>query len=183
MAFIDPRLARAETARLHLRMPRESDFEAWARWMGDQRLTTFLLGVQSREDAFRNLAMMIGHWHLRGFGMWTMVDKASGSPVGRGGLWQPEGWPGLEIGWLVAPEAQGLGYATEMAQAAASLAFEVLHVDSVISLIHPDNAKSIAVAKRIQAQRAESALMRGINVDVYRLPRTKHVSATNRQSS
>ena len=44
--------------------------------------------------AWRNVAMMVGHWHLRGYGQWTVVEKGSGEVIGRVGLWNPEGWPG-----------------------------------------------------------------------------------------
>ena len=53
------------------------------------------------------MAYFVGHWELRGFGQWALVEQATGELVGRAGLLQPEGWPGLEVGWLVAARALG----------------------------------------------------------------------------
>ena len=44
---------------------------------------------------------MIGHWELRKFGMWTVEDKELGQFIGRIGLFNPEGWPGIEVGWTL----------------------------------------------------------------------------------
>ena len=156
-----------------MRLPAEADLDAWARWMGDAETMKYLGtgAVMSRDDAWRNLAMMIGHWHLRGFGMWLMEEKATGKPVGRGGLWQPEGWPGLEVGWLVAPEARGKGFATEMAHVALDSAFSVLGRSEVLSLILPENQKSIEVAQRIGCTFAKEIELRGFKVSQYAVSR------------
>ena len=61
------------------------------------------------------MALFIGHWALRGYGIW--VVEREGALIGRIGLWQPEGWPGLEVGWLLGRDAWGHGYATEAARA------------------------------------------------------------------
>jgi len=61
----------------------------------------------------------------------------------------PEGWPGLEVGWLVARSHWGRGLATEGGRASLAHAFETLGVDHVISLIRPDNAASIRVAEKL----------------------------------
>ncbi len=169
MTAIDPRLLHWQTARLDLRMPEASDAPAWVRWTGDAETMRFMGAPLGPEDAWRNLAMMVGHWHLRGFGMWTMVERATGRRLGRGGLWQPEGWPGLEIGWLVDRDFRGQGYAIEMAQAAAQAAFEVFDASEVISLILEDNVKSIRVAERLGSTRHRLETVRGFVCWSYRL--------------
>ncbi len=68
---------------------------------------------------------------------------------GRIGLWNPEGWPGLEVGWLLDRAYWGRGLATEGARAALNYAFTTLRADHVISVIHPENTRSIRVAERI----------------------------------
>jgi RimJ/RimL family protein N-acetyltransferase len=69
--------------------------------------------------------------------------------VGRAGLWQPEGWPGLEVGWVLGRRWWGHGFATEAARAALDHAFCSLDARRVISLIHPENGRSIRVAERL----------------------------------
>ena len=66
---------------------------------------------------WRNAAIMAGHWALHGFGMFVVEEKASGTFVGRVGPVYPPGWPGFEVGWGIATEFRGKGYAVEAARA------------------------------------------------------------------
>lgn len=144
-----------ETDRLLLRMFRETDLDAYADMCADPDVMRFLSGYpQSREEAWRNMAMVVGHWQLRGFGLWAVEEKSTGDFIGRVGCWKPEGWPGMEIAWTLRQASWGRGFATEAARAALRYAFEVLKQKHVISLIHPENGPSIRVARRI-GQRLE----------------------------
>ncbi len=139
-----------ETERLLLRMWREDDFEAYAEICADPEVMRYLGGKPlSPLDAWRNMAMMVGHWHLRGYGHWVVEEKASGKFIGRIGFLNAEGWPGFELGWTLARHAQGKGYATEGARRALEYAFTELDREHVISLINPLNAASIRVAERL----------------------------------
>src|SRR3954466_11834058 len=102
-----------ETERLILRGWRNEDFEAYAAMLADPEVGRTLGGVQTRTDAWRNFAMVVGHWTLRGFGFWAVERKSDGAVIGRIGLWQPEGWPGLEVGWTLASTYWSQGYASE----------------------------------------------------------------------
>ena len=140
-----------ETERLRLRALRIDDLDAYAAMYADPEVMRFLeqgtpLG---RDAAFRSMAGHLGHWQLRGYGQWALQERAGGRFVGRAGLWQPEGWPGLEIGWVLSREAWGNGFATEAASAAIDFAFDIVGAEAVISLIRPDNIGSIRVAERI----------------------------------
>lgn len=144
-----------ETERLVLRMFRESDTDAYAEMLSDPEVMRFLGGKPlPRAEAWRNMAMVLGHWHLRGYGMWAVEEKATGEMVGRVGCWYPEGWPGLEVGWTLRRRFWGRGYATEAARASINYAFDVLGRARVISLIAPENVNSIRVAERL-GERAE----------------------------
>jgi RimJ/RimL family protein N-acetyltransferase len=143
------------TARLILRAHRADDFEPYAEMMADAGVARFLTfdgQPQSRGDAWRTLAAVIGCWTLRGFGMWAVEERATRRYIGRVGPWQPEGWPGFEIGWGTVPEAQGKGYATEAAVAAAVWSFATLGVDRILHIIRPDNGPSQAVARKLGAR-------------------------------
>lgn len=141
-----------ETERLILRPPTLDDFEAFVAFQADAESMRFLGGVQPRALAWRNLMGLAGAWSLNGFAMFSVVEKASGRWVGRLGPWMPEGWPGTEVGWGVAREFAGRGYATEGAAAAMDWAFEHLGWTDVIHTIDPANAASIAVAKKLGAR-------------------------------
>src|ERR1041384_2673427 len=125
-----------ETERLVLRMFRESDTAAYAEMVGDAEVMRFIGGkVMSRQEAWRNMAMVLGHWHLRGYGFWAVEERASGELVGRVGCWQPGGGPSLEVGWTLRRAFWGGGYATEAARVALGHAFTALEQTHVISLI------------------------------------------------
>ena len=79
----------------------------------------------------------------------TVIEKATGRWVGRVGPWQPEGWPGTEVGWSIAREAWGRGYAPEAAAASTDWAFDHLGWSEVIHTIDPDNANSKTVAAKL----------------------------------
>ena len=79
----------------------------------------------------------------------SVIEKDSGRWLGRIGPWQPEGWPGTEVGWSLVRSAWGQGYAVEAAEAAIDWAFEALGWDEVVHVIAVDNVRSQAVAKRL----------------------------------
>jgi len=103
----------------------------------------------SRMEAWRHMAVLVGHWQLLGYGHWAVEEKATGEFIGRIGFLNPEGWPGFELGWTLAHHAQSKGYATEGAQRALEYAFTEMDREHVISLIDPLNAASIRVAERL----------------------------------
>jgi RimJ/RimL family protein N-acetyltransferase len=138
-----------ETARLILRPPEERDLDGFAAMMEDEEAARFVGGQQSRSGAWRGMAAMAGSWALRGYGMFSVIEKASGDWVGRVGPWQPEGWPGAEVGWGFHRSAWGKGYATESAAAAIDWAFDDLGWDDVIHCIAPANRPSARVAERL----------------------------------
>ena len=143
-------IPRLETERLILRECRPEDFEAFAASMADPEVVRFIHGEpMSRSDAWRAFAYGIGHWCLRGYGSWAVERKSDGAFVGRVGLVNPEGWPGLEVGWTLGKPYWGQGYATEAAKVAMAYTFLTQPLDRVISCIDPGNRPSQAVAQRL----------------------------------
>jgi len=140
-----------ETARLLLRPPEAGDLDGFDALMGCEESSHFIGGPAPRATTWRTLATMVGSWALKGFGMFSVIEKASGRWVGRLGPWQPEGWPGTEVGWGLVRDAWGRGYATEGATAAIDWAFGTLGWDDVIHTIDPENLPSIEVARRLGA--------------------------------
>ncbi|RMF17756.1 MAG: N-acetyltransferase [Gammaproteobacteria bacterium] len=160
------------TERLILRTFSPDDFEVYAALMADPRLMEYVGDgkPQTRGQAWANLALLMGHWHMRGYGLWAVVLRDSGRLIGRCGLWHPEGWPGVEIGWMLAREYWGQGYATEAASAVLAYAQQQRLAESLVSLIHPSNARSIAVAQRLGGRFERTLPLRGQHVSLYRIP-------------
>lgn len=147
-----PRLATApsiETERLVLRIPVRADFDRFAEMFEDAEAARHIGGTLVRAAAWRRFLQMPGAWALQGFAMFSVVEKETGLWIGQAGPWQPEGWPGTEIGWSFHRSAWGHGYATEAAAAAMHWAFEHLGWTDVIHSITPANRASQAVATRI----------------------------------
>ena len=175
-----------ETPRLLLRPPHASDLDAFVDIHEDPEVIRYLtpLGQSAgRSAGWRMLALLIGHWQLRGYGQWTVLEKSTREVIGRVGLWNPEGWPGLEVGWVIRRSRWGNGFATEAAREAVRFAFEDVRADHLISLIRPDNARSIRVAEKIGETFERTHLMDGTALHVYGLHRpaaraTTSVSAT-----
>lgn len=159
-----------ETTRLILRPPRSEDFEPWAAMMADEEAARFIGGRQSRAEAWRTLCTMSGAWTIRGFSVFSVIDKQSGRWIGRIGPWQPEGWPGTEVGWALDRAAWGKGYAFEGAAAAIDWAFETLGWTEVIHCIAPENLRSIALAERLGSRWQRRELLpapRNIWIEIY----------------
>lgn len=162
-----------ETERLLLRPFREEDFEAYAAFCADAEVMRYLSShgrPLSRNDAWRQMATFIGHWQLRGYGIWAAVEKPSGTFIGRVGLWNPEGWPGLEVGWMLGRAWWGKGLATEGGRASIDYAVRVLGADHILSVIHPDNAASIRVAQKLGSHFERNAVVGGVDVVIYGQP-------------
>jgi RimJ/RimL family protein N-acetyltransferase len=161
-----------ETERLTLRMWREDDFEGYARICADEEVMRYIGGkAYSRLEAWRSMAYMIGHWHLRGYGHWAVEEKASGHFIGRMGFFNPEGWPGFEVGWTLARESWGRGYASEGARRMLDYAFTEMDRDHVISLIHPENRASIKVAEKMGEKVEGQTEVLGVPVLIYGISR------------
>lgn len=157
------------TERLTLRGWRESDLDAYADLMSDER-SRFVGGPMGREDAWRKMAAIAGHWMLRGFGTFAIEAHADNRFCGYCGPWFPYGFPEPEIGWAVAPAEEGKGIATEAARAALAFAFHTLGWQTAASFIAAENISSIRVAERLGAKLDGTTEIRGRICQVWRHP-------------
>jgi len=164
-----------QTDRLLLRIFRLEDFEPYAQMLADPEVQRYLGDGKpaSRSEAWRSMAMLLGHWQLLGFGLWAVEERASGVLIGRIGLFNPEGWPGVELGWMLRRESWGQGLATEGARAALTYAFTELLQPHIISMIRPDNTASIRVAEKLGEQLEDRIEFRGDDALVYGISRER----------
>jgi RimJ/RimL family protein N-acetyltransferase len=169
-----------DTARLLLRPPQAADAAPLLEIHQDPAVVKYVLFGTTQAGitgAWRSVAMMIGHWHLRGYGQWTVVERESGDVIGRVGLWYPEGWPGLELGWIIRRERWGCGFATEAAEAALVWTWDHVATDHVISIIQPDNHRSIRVAEKIGETPERREVVNGVESVVYGIRRPPGAAA------
>jgi RimJ/RimL family protein N-acetyltransferase len=144
-----------ETRRLKLRMWQESDIAPNTAMLADPASGRFITADgKSVTDEFvgwRNAAVMAGHWALHGFGYFVVEEKSTGRFAGRVGPWVPPGWPGFEVGWGIARDFRGKGYAVEATRAALNWVFATFEIDRIIHCIDRENLPSQAVARRLGA--------------------------------
>jgi len=140
-----------ETERLLLRQFREQDFDAYFRIAShpDVRRAFHRVDRPSRDETWRSMAMLAGVWTIRGYGYWAVELKETGELIGRVGAWFPLWYPEVEVGWLIARERWGSGYATEAGAETLRQVFANLGVEHASSLIHPDNVASRRVAEKL----------------------------------
>lgn len=146
------------TDRLILRPPAAEDFDAFAAFAADEEAARFVGGALPRTLAWRQLAAIAGAWVLRGYSMFSVIDRRSGRWIGRVGPWEPEGWPGKEVGWGIVPDAQRRGFAKEAATAAIDWAFDHAGFVDVIHCIEPENAPSIGLARSLGSTRLRAGV-------------------------
>jgi RimJ/RimL family protein N-acetyltransferase len=160
-----------ETARLILRPWRASDIADNTAMLSDPGTARFITpdhkAITSELKGWRNAAVIAGHWALHGFGMFAVEEKSSSRYVGRVGPYCPPEWPGFEVGWGIAKEYRGQGYALEAARAAIDFAFANFTVDRIIHCIDPVNAASQAVARRLGAENEGPGELEGDTVDIW----------------
>ena len=167
-----------DTSRLLLRPPAVEDAEALLEIHQDpevvaSKLVTLTEPLGGVDQALRNIDRMARHWQTRGYGMWSVVENASGQVIGCVGYHHPDGWPGIDLGWIFHRSRWGNGFATEACRAAIEWAWQNTRIDHIISLIAPDNIQSIRIATKIgeSFERADVDPVHGEKVHVYGIRR------------
>jgi RimJ/RimL family protein N-acetyltransferase len=160
-----------ETERLILRPWRGTDIEPNTAMLADPLSGRFITADgKPITDAFvgwRNAAIMSGHWVLHGVGMFVVEERSTGTFVGRVGPWFPPGWPAFEVGWGIASEFRGKGYALEAARAALDWSFATFELDEIIHTIDRENTASQAVARRLGAEKGREHDLFGHVADIW----------------
>ena len=164
-----------ETARLRLRPFRESDLAGQAEILADPDVVRHLGGTPlSREDSWRRMLCAPGLWALLGYGYWEVERREDGAFAGQVGFadfkrdMQPsiEGLP--EMGWILAPWAQGHGFASEAVAAGLAWAERTLAAPEIVAIIDPENSASIRVAEKTGFDVREDATYRGEPILLFR---------------
>jgi len=142
-----------ETPRLILRRWREEDLHPFAKLNADARVCAFLTGTLTSEESNEAVKRIEAHFEREGFGLWALEIKGGPRFIGYTGLLRPSFaahfTPCVEIGWRLAFEFWGQGYATEAARRALRDGFETLGLAEIVAFTVPDNRRSRAVMERL----------------------------------
>jgi RimJ/RimL family protein N-acetyltransferase len=152
-----------ETNRLLLRLPENSDIDAWTAMLTDQDVARYLgPPIDSRGAVATHIQAIRDRHEADGFGLLAVVRKEDGRVIGRSGflVWDKRTWSPttlreagnhaeVEIGWTLVRDCWGFGYATEAGEACRDHGFDELHLRRIAAVIQHDNQRSIAVARRL----------------------------------
>ncbi|RAX43635.1 GNAT family N-acetyltransferase [Arthrobacter sp. AQ5-06] len=144
------------TDRLRFRQMTSADLDSMSALLGDPTVMTYYPAPKSRDEAAQWIAWNEANYATHGYGLW-IVETHDGEFLGDCGLtWQHvNGHCELEAGYHMRAEVQGRGYATEAAAACKDFARDVLHVQRLVAIIHPDNLASRRVAEKIGMRHIE----------------------------
>ncbi|MEG3124773.1 GNAT family N-acetyltransferase [Sphingomonas sp. GB1N7] len=161
-----------QTARLTLRCPTVDDFPIYREFYSDAEASSFYGGPIDTAAAWRRLAFDIGHWALRGHGMWSVVERASDRMIGGCGLLWPEGYPRSELTWWILPAARRQGFASEASAAVIAFGYEVLGWSTIETHMKDENVAAHLLAARLGSRIiAREVFPDGIARDVHAFPK------------
>ena len=157
-----------ETERLRLRPHQSDDFADCVAMWSDPAVVRYTIGDPSppQRTWIRILAYR-GHWALLSYGYWAVEEKASGRYVGELGFadFKRDMVPPIdatpELGWVLAPQFHGKGYATEALGAAVAWGDNHFAQRRTICIIHPDNHRSFRVAEKLGYKGISTATLNG----------------------
>ncbi|MBC7816899.1 MAG: GNAT family N-acetyltransferase [Planctomycetaceae bacterium] len=141
------------TDRLVLREWRDEDLEPFAALNSDPEVMRFLTKLMSRVESDHRVEQIREHFRDHGFGKWAVEVRDAARFIGFVGIerasFEAPFTPSVEIGWRLAREAWGQGFATEAARAAITFGFEKRGLNEIVSFTVPDNAPSRRVMERL----------------------------------
>jgi RimJ/RimL family protein N-acetyltransferase len=156
-----------ETERLLLRLPEHPDVDAWTAMLTDREVTRYLgPPIDSRDAVSAHIRTTRERHEADGLGLLAVVRKEDGRVIGRSGFlaWDTRTWTPstlrearehaeVEIGWTLARECWGFGYATEAGEACRDHGFAKLRLRRIAAVIQHENERSVAVARRLGMKR------------------------------
>lgn len=141
------------TPRLRLRQWRDADREPFARLNADPQVMRFFAATQTREQSDRSIAVWTEELEQRGWSNWAVERIDDGRFIGFVGLTVPRRvlpfTPCVEVGYRLAKEAWGQGFATEAGREALRYGFEALGLAEVVSFTAKLNVPSQGVMQRL----------------------------------
>lgn len=142
-----------ETKRLILRQWKRSDFEPFAAMSNDPRVMEFFPKMLTRQESDNLIGIFQNRIEKQGFGFWALELKTTGEFIGFTGLSKPifktHFTPCVEIGWRLAFEHWGKGYATEAALESLRYGFEELALAEIVAFTAVNNVRSRHVMEKL----------------------------------
>ncbi len=158
-----------ETERLILKMFKEPDWKDIHELYSDPECVKYTVRQPFKEsETWQKIASFLGHWQLRGYGLYAIEEKLSTKVAGFAGPYYPIDWPEPEIQWSLSRMFWGKGYASEAVVAIKKMLTEYLPEISFISIIHPGNENSKKLAKKLNCVYEKDFFFKDDTWNIYR---------------
>lgn len=153
-----------ETERCLVRETTVEDVEEFYRIYREPSITEFMEPLYEEPERERNYARdyIDKVYGFYGFGIWTVLSKADEQVIGRAGICYREGYEDPEIGFLMAVDKQGLGYATEVCQSILQYGHEVLGFERILAFVQPANKASLRVCEKLGMSSLGETQLQGV---------------------
>jgi len=158
-----------ETRRLILRGPQPDDYPNFRATFASYR-SRYMGGPLNPYETWMLYAAEIGHWEIRGFGMWMIHDRDTDETLGMAGGWHPAMWPEREIAWIIWPEKSGHGFALEAVDACRRYFYNEQGWEGAVSYLDAHDLDSVRLAERLGCERDADAKTLSDDDSVYRHP-------------
>lgn len=167
-----------ETERLILRPINESDIDGIFAMRADVDVMRFIREPIGRRDEARHWADHVSRrWAGERIGFCSLIEKRSGRFIGWCGLWQLKETGETEVGYALAKEFWGKGYATEAASAFLRYGFTELHIEKIVAVANPANTASRRVMEKLGMDFDYTGEFYGRDLVHYSISREKFISA------
>jgi RimJ/RimL family protein N-acetyltransferase len=166
------------TSRLRLREYLPADVDERAAMFADKQTMRYYPRAKSRDETVRWIEWNLGSYMQHGFGLWVVDLKSNGEFLGECGLvvQEVDGTGEVELGYSIKRSHWGQGFAPEAAIAVRDHAFEVLGLRRLVSIIHPDNTRSQAVARKVGMRHEKNTQLFGLPQQIYSLDASTHAT-------
>jgi ribosomal-protein-alanine N-acetyltransferase len=138
-----------ETNRLVLRPLEKGDVDAIFAMRSDPEMMRFIREPQNRAESVNWLKLVSSRWKTEKIGFCAVIEKQTNKIVGWCGIWRLEETRELEVGYAIAKQYWGNGFATEAAIRFLEYAFEHLKPERIVAVARPENAASRRVMEKL----------------------------------
>lgn len=159
-----------ETSRMRLQRMAPEHFEHLKLFWADPSVAEYtFLKPLDEEQAWVTMAANIGHWSIRGYGMYCAFEKISGEFIGTMGLWNPPTWPEPEFACALRPKYWGGRYGVEGGRKFIDLVQRELGWSTLSCVIRKGNEKSVRGLSRLGAKFDRDVQLQQSDWQMYRL--------------
>lgn len=169
-----------ETKRLILRPMSDADIEPIFAMRKDENVMRFIREpVKKREEAKKWIDLVSSLWADEKIGFCSLVEKENGQVIGWCGLWRLKETGEIEVGYAIAREFWGKGFASEAAEAFCEYGFEELNLEKIVAVASPENTASRRVMEKLGMGYDYTGEFYGRNLVHYTITREKFLSRKN----